>query len=909
MISRGSSTGNEALVYDGIFADLVRSVMRAQLTILRLERAGKEIEDKHINQFFAWLQEEIPRGESRHLFDPDLLSDRASLRVKVEKKAEKRISSSGITEIRKLLKKRQSPVLNCEDPDDPGWLFVEFSPTRISSLIRHEHEFTSGNFRNDENELHLASPLAIVLDYLTAPELPGTREYALFSARNYLFRHFDTVPKLGNEDDGRNCFTEENIREALSVTWTSLRTRHDSRGQDKLPPYGAHGLRNVVGLVRAYLGMRRFLYLRFKKNEEKGVDAYEECEEFLKKERIPSGRKTGKGYYEYARSPLMEKLPEDGEVINELFGQLLPIRGATDIFRGGLKFPARGGLVMGVHGAAGAGKTSFSLGTCAFLKPMGVEFFYITVDEEPEDLRKRMMELVPEEVRRLHFFRFDEPEIRKFMRLERADDASSPSERIDDVIKGLSRLADKLKEKLESGKDDEGSEEEYFPIPKACAFVLVFDGLHDLFAAYDNEDATKAAEAIEKLHALIETFKRMKALVILTLGEDWVGDARIDYLVDVSLRLIHEATDEYGKKPHRRIHLTKARHQLCAPGVHGIQITGGKGLRCSPQINYRLDEKAVWKSILPDKDAFKIPFISAREKKANKDDFFNIPEEGGPKWVKVFRNSHIFINGEGSGGKAGLALRLAMAPTFGPKRKDEYESGIVALPVKEKILIVSFLYPEEYYGEIHGNINKKILNEYPLKGDKRLKSSAKVFHLYPGHLQPNDLFNRIDWELKAAELHGNPYTCVIIDGIHNVYLQFPAIEAYSLFWPQLYNALRSRPVTTITTHTTLVVPEELTGYRSVDDQRSIPLKHALVQKTDFQFEVTPVTQEMIDHVQGDDGTKKILESAKGKFIVRTLSCLGQPKPEGYVFWDREKMVFFEPEPEQSKDARQGDFGF
>jgi hypothetical protein len=135
--------------------------------------------------------------------------------------------------------------------------------------------------------------------------------------------------------------------------------------------------------------------------------------------------------------------------------------------------------------------------------------------------------------------------------------------------------------------------------------------------------------------------------------------------------------------------------------------------------------------------------------------------------------------------------------------------------------------------------------------------------------------------LDAAELNGDPYTCVIIDGIHNVFLQFPQIQANSLFWPQIYNALRSRPIMTITTHTTLSVPKIVKDGPPpplVDDGSSVPLRNALVQKTDFQIEVDPA----------GEGTGQGLSRL---FKVQVVAAIGQAIPKGYVLWSREELVF------------------
>jgi low affinity Fe/Cu permease len=176
--------------------------------------------------------------------------------------------------------------------------------------------------------------------------------------------------------------------------------------------------------------------------------------------------------------------------------------------------------------------------------------------------------------------------------------------------------------------------------------------------------------------------------------------------------------------------------------------------------------------------------------------------------------------------------------------------------------------------------------EYAL-GPREFRPDLAVIHLYPGYYQPDHLFNRIEWELEGAELQGRPYTAVIIDGIHNVFLQFPEIENYNLFWPQLYASLRTRAVTIISTHTTFVLQgQDFSDDYRLDDKRSEPLRHALVQKVDFRFEIDPVSDE--------DVTSPFAGDAANIFAFRTVSAIGQPIPERDIYWSRESLVLFDP---------------
>jgi hypothetical protein len=227
---------------------------------------------------------------------------------------------------------------------------------------------------------------------------------------------------------------------------------------------------------------------------------------------------------------------------------------------------------------------------------------------------------------------------------------------------------------------------------------------------------------------------------------------------------------------------------------------------------------------------------------------------------------------------------MAIAPYYSSSTNE-----LAPMPA-DKVLVISFLYPEEYYANIlHRLTEIAALENDPLPKDYR--PELDVVHLYPGHLKPDVLFNRIFWAIRAAELSGDKYTCVVIDGIHNVFLQFPEIEKQTLFWPQLFSMLRTMDMSVIMTHTMLSVREVIKGghrkaaevtYRFVDDNRSGPLRHALVNQTDFRIEVDPASE----------GGR--LEDQHA-FVVEVHSAIGQSLPSALdkLYWSRERLVFFE----------------
>lgn len=93
------------------------------------------------------------------------------------------------------------------------------------------------------------------------------------------------------------------------------------------------------------------------------------------------------------------------------------------------------------------------------------------------------------------------------------------------------------------------------------------------------------------------------------------------------------------------------------------------------------------------------------------------------------------------------------------------------------------------------------------------------------------------------------------------------------------------------THTMLSVREVIKGghqavaevsYRFVDDNRSGPLRHALVNQTDFRIEVDPASEGRPPEDQH-------------AFVVEIHSAIGQSLPSAFdkLYWSRERLVFFE----------------
>lgn len=863
--------------YQEILPSLVGSIMAAQAELLAFRDAAGSVAkapDRQINRHFCWLATIYHEGENRHLFDSiegsfpirtGHLRNRAGLPEAVAKILDARLPLpvephqvvDGSDEVLAFVRKTQ---------------IVQKRPTRISRLVKASFEevnldITSRgqDFKRRRGDIFLKSPLAIALDFLTIPDIPGSRAYPSLTIRNYIFEVFGIMPDGLADFPSSRTFSVEDVEAALSHIWTSFRPRYWSSGEDTL---SARGRSSASGLLRHLLGAKGVLWLRFKDQAA--------CAAFLNRRQLDYPNAP----YEFSRAASLERLPDLGELINELWGLPIPIRGADTIFRGGLKFSSRRGLVLGLHGGPGTGKTSLALALGAFLAPFDITTIFITAEETAEDLRIKATALVPDEVRRLSFF---PKKVSDWLQIQDFELTANPQDE-GDVLASLSNALDHLAVALRRSADlIEGA----VAPPKPCRAVVVLDGVHDLLLA--TSKSKDDISLLTRLRDFIVKCKELQALVVLTSGEDWAGDKALDYLVDVAMRVSYDSVGQYGKKPDRRIALTKARHQLCSIGVHGIQIAGAKGVRFSPQINYQLDRRAMWRTRIPDMTITKPALVRALswsnyQRLGLFEDEGRWPESlkfhDSPNGVQLFRGANIFLNGEGSGAKAALAMKIAISPSFSTQGLE--------IPEWSKVLVVSFLYPKDYYEKITEKLTRLRRLEYP--DLQRMRDPAlTVIHLYPGNYAPDQLFNRIEWELDSAQLQGAPFTSIVIDGIHNVFLQFPEIENYTLFWPQLYAALRARPVTIISTHTTFVLQgaSETDGYR-LDDKRSEPLRHALVQKTDFRFEIDPVSGDDVSHARADPG-----DNRSNIFSIRAVAAINQPIPKEDVLWSRERLVLIE----------------
>lgn len=815
--------------YRELVRPLLKSILGALSDLCATPYDKQLCGDEAVNKHFLWLQKEVPR-RAPHLF----------------------------------ASREYERSLRTRTRNRPNY------PTRISRLVFHA--FDRANTLSEQNlGAFLPSPLEILLEYLTIPTEPASGAYAFATLRLFLFEAFGLWPATREIPQGFKPFSFRDIEKELS----SIRTHVE--GRDNIDIRGSP----VKVMLSHFLAMKGMMHLRFGTLKDKSpVDDSSGARSAY----CRSGTLTPEDGYEFRAREDMERLPEAAEIINELWGVPLPIRGADTVFFHGLRFSSEGGLVVAVGGGAGTGKTSLALGLAAVLAPLGARTFYVSAEEPEKDIEARLETLTP-----LYFGQLPKvPEPQKGMfqvvRISPFEPAQglSPRETLRGLLDEIKTAAQRnLEEALEG-----------LPVP--CPLIVVLDGIQSYFVqTHQQQELLNGDYPLERF---IQDCREVGVLVILASAVDSNVIAALDYLVDVVIRLEYRHTERPDEKPLRVLRLLKTRHQISRPGAHIFHLSGPDGIRIAPQLPSQLDRRALMKVRRPDENRtidvlnrrFSVADLPKIDHEAKRP--FRV-EAARPSrtFLDIFPRSHILVHGRGSSGKAGFGLKLLITPVLERKKRG------LATGKKARVLVVSFLYPRPYYDTLLKNLNRLLPQEYkqeysadPSVGSPDLRpSDLEVLTFYPGHLNPEDLFSKIIRRLGQAELEGEPFAGVLLDGVHNVFLQFPRLENYSMVWPMLYDVLRRQDLTVVTTHTTISL-----GYEEDSDEdydltirKAKPLLHAIVQAADFFLNLS-------EEPRGEQGRSPDDEH-ESKYVLSVKSAIGQAKPTNHVYWHREKLVVYD----------------
>ncbi|MGJ8546323.1 MAG: hypothetical protein ACSHWZ_12840 [Sulfitobacter sp.] len=577
-------------------------------------------------------------------------------------------------------------------------------------------------------------------------------------------------------------------------------------------------------------------------------------------------------------------LPSIPQILNDLEGIPFPVPGARTVFAGGIRMTEHRGAVVRISGKSGSGKTSLALAACVGLAPLGTETFYLSCEEEKDDLLDRISTVTPSFVNTNRAFS------RK--KVEGVSSAGGDVGIGDDngwfhtyhlnSNDARSNFEDALSfvDQIMERYDEEPGDPPRYRAPGTVPYVVVLDGVHELVDrdAFDlimtepnsgSED--RIGGPISELHRLIEKYRKLNVLVILVSADfDTPVFSSLDYLVDVVVDLDNDHSLDAPHKPLRTASLTKTRRQFSNTGTHKFHISKRDGVRFYPNLEATIEQFKSRNWQQPD-DAFSFDFLMGKEPR-----------------LRIYNKSQTVIAGKGSGGKAGFALRLLTSPLTPKKERspslDNSTFDSIGI-VRRRCLIISFLYPESYYSGLVDRIKRSKFSDnatdYPYPD---FDFSALTF--YPGYVTPEVLLTKVADELRAAELQGYPFDSILLDGLHNVFLQFPLLEKSTLIWPMLSEMFRRLGVNVVTTHSHFDVlgmedaPLLVADVMSVA-HRSTPLLQVLINSADYYLDVSSAHD--LEQIKNRSDRDSLYQ-------VRVATAFGQAVPRSAIaFWDREAM--------------------
>jgi hypothetical protein len=714
----------------------------------------------------------------------------------------------------------------------------------------------------------LPSPIKVLADFLTIPDEPASREYAATSIKAYLSHIFQQIAFEENQTYNPNWVTIVDIQDSIIKS---------SNGKKWKPNVQQH-------FIFFMLSMDGFVDFEFS-NHQGIADNFPEF--------ISSIALGGRSIVTYRRSIGVNALPTASEFANRILGLAVPMRGADTVFFGGLRFKQNRSLNMIVSGGPGTGKTSFGLFLASVLAPLGTTTFLITAEEAEDDLKARLQEVKPAFLSRTSLATRKPEEWFHVLNLQHTAHGEREEE-LDSILKRLATSAETARLRFEPEVHSQGE------VPLPCPSLVILDGLQNFMVDQfgggsgggSGQSPTLNPASID-LPKFIQLCGNLGAFVVVSMAADQSILEPLEYLADLIVELKYEHRENIVEKPVRHFVLHKSRLQLSRTGTHVFHMSGDKSFRISPQLPSQLDRRTHLEALRPVKPQF-IDIINRpfRGTEPGKDFYRNlmstefVASEGVGARLRVYKRSLTLVSGKGSTGKAGFGLSLVAAPIVRRPNRSAIETHW-----KSRVLIISFLYPKVYYQNIYKKIQRVLEWQHELPKSKD-NNSIEVEYFYPGYMNPEDLYSRLSRRLDAGDLEGNPFTGLLIDGIHNTFLQFPRLQSNDMFWPMLYGMLRTRNLTVVTTHTTFAVHDGVSDKTLMRERDDRPLLHALVQATDFHFSLNRGTYDAIINVKGRDGVTKERVFKRTCIEIDVKSALGQNLNFDKVYWSREENVIW-----------------
>lgn len=496
-------------------------------------------------------------------------------------------------------------------------------------------------------------------------------------------------------------------------------------------------------------------------------------------------------------------------LVNLLFAQPTCIPG-LDAVLGGMLPTLRedgvgkgGGQVTLVAGPAGSGKTTFCLAVAARAAELGARVRYVATEEAEASLRAKLTATggmaFPDIPTSTSVLDFDFVDGKVFDSL--------------DELHGVLRGELRGQNKLTTNSDDAVA---YLPFPT----TVVVDSLSVLLEGQTSQEAGRPPDR-KNVAIVLASLRELGVSVWLVGGEQEARDIGLEYLVDNVLVLGTDGTRS-DRHPLRTLTVEKTRLQTAHRGRHVLHLSRSEGVVVSPSLH------AVIRDLHDD-----------RRDDAASHDRMALDTSGpatGPAILPMRAESQILVHGRGSAGKARFGLALAIEPRLdGSTRADTALAAARAqASLDARVLVVSFLYPESYYLKTFNDACGARFGS-PMPPTEQV---CTTLCFYPGFVDPETVVAKVGRTLERARLEGRPFTALLLDGVHNVLLQFPLLETERLLWPTLSRLASHhhlRVVTTFTFFEADVSQRRDDGAPTMVDGLRQIFFHLLVSSADYSF--------------------------------------------------------------------------
>ena len=512
-------------------------------------------------------------------------------------------------------------------------------------------------------------------------------------------------------------------------------------------------------------------------------------------------------------------LPDFASITKLAFAQPTCISGMDDVVQGLLaavpsddSVANGGGLVTLIAGPPGSGKTSLCLTLAARMAELGAVVSYVATEEATHALRAKLVSFVDPNYLATALL----PQHHRTAETGEVQDALGfvDGRELDSFVSAVEALTKEL--------DD--ARPQLPTVPQAGLYltfprVLVIDSLTALMHVSDEQGARRIDR--HALAVLLSKLRDRGICVFLVGGPSDCTDEGLAYLVDNVFLLDSEERYKFTHRI-RLFDVYKTRLQSAYRGRHVLHLSRNEGCTVNPSLH-----------------------SLARHLHGHLDAGGGSPRDANLKsetrGVSVKRKTRdpaqVLVYGHGSAGKARFALALALSS---PMPYEDYPHlKRVPLDPDARVLVISFLYGTEYYAQI----SQSLLHARSRRMAGRDEERLTVLDLYPGFLDPETLVARIARTLQQGRLEGRRYTSVVVDGIHNILVQFPVLQDEPLLWPTLYRVFRSEGVNAISTFTFLRVPTmDGPGIEIVDDSQRL-FAHLLISNCDYSYIVERGTSE------------------------------------------------------------------